>query len=88
MHASASSSNASTQATTSDFGDEESLASIAAQQVEFWEDAMDEDELQTVRTVASQLPANLSEQMIWDIQSLVSCLISKADQLLGKNLNI
>ena len=64
--------------------EEDLLASIAAQEEQFWLDAMNEEELQSVRSTAPQPPDTVDERMMWDIQSLVGRLVTKADKLLGE----
>lgn len=58
-----------------------SIASVEAQQ---WDDAMDEDNMEEIRSHRTPTPADLDPRMILDIQRLVGRLVSKADQLLGE----
>ena len=64
--------------------EEEAVARIASQEGQFWEDAMNEDELETIRSVAPKPPDNIDDKMMYDIQNLVGRLIAKAGQLLGE----
>ena len=63
--------------------EEEPTSVIASQEEQFWRDAIDE-EIEAVRSVAPELPANVDPQLVWDIQCLVGRLIAKADKLIGK----
>ena len=60
------------------------MALLAAQEEQFWNDALQEDELEAVRSVSPQLPANVDPEMVWDIQRLIGRLIAQADKLLGE----
>ena len=76
----------STQSVESTLEDREKepASVIASQEEQFWRDAIDEEEIEAVRSVAPELSANVDPQLVWDIQHLVGRLISKADKLIGK----
>ena len=57
---------------------------IAARESRFMEDAVSENNLDDIYTIASQNTETVDPEMIWDIQQLIGRLISKASQLLGK----
>ena len=57
---------------------------VAAQQQQAWEDAFDEENLESVHSTTTQVPENLDPEMMLDIQHAVGRLIAKADQLLGR----
>lgn len=59
------------------------IASIASQEIGFWEDAVNDDNLDAVRYVETQPPNSVDPEMMLDIQRLVGRLISKASQLRG-----
>ena len=63
---------------------EESAGDIASQEAEEWEDALDEENLESMRSNAPTAPETVDPKMMWDIQRTVGRLISKADQLLGE----
>ena len=65
----------------------ESLRTVASQEGQFWRDATDEEELEAVRSVAPQLPANIDPELVLDIQRVVGRLVAKADKLLGERDN-
>ena len=65
----------------------ESLGTVVSQEGQFWLDATSEGELEAVRSVAPQLPANVDPEMIRDIQHIVGRLVAKADKLLGERDN-
>ena len=67
-----------------ELSDKEILTAIANQEEQFWEDALDEEDMETVRSVAPEPPQDVDPEMIWDIQLLVGRLITKADKLIGK----
>ena len=73
---------------TSGTNEDESINTVAAQEEQFWRDAITEEELDAVRSVALQLPANVDSVFIWDIQRLVGRLIAKADKLIGEGVNM
>ena len=75
-----SSTNTSTSETLSNSSEE----SVAAQQQQAWEDALDEENLESVRSNTPPAPENLNPEMMLDIQRAVGRLIAKADQLLGR----
>ena len=62
----------------------ELVANTVSQEIEYWQDALDENNMETIRHDATPVPVDLDPAMIWDIQRLVGRLIAKADQLLGK----
>ena len=64
--------------------EEQELVDIATQEEQFWHDALNEEEMEDVRSIAPQPSENVDPEMIWDIQRLVGRLISKADKLIGK----
>ena len=59
------------------------IASIASQEIGFWEDAVNDENLDAVRYVEPQPPNSVDPEMMLDIQCLVGRLISKASQLRG-----
>ena len=84
-------STASTQ-TTSDPTPSTSTASVALdiyevadQEQRLWEDALDEENLQQVRSIP-QSTQPIDSEMMCDVQRLVGRLIAKAEQLLGKKM--
>ena len=67
---------------TPDIDDE--ICDIALDQATMWKDALNDDDLEEVRSVSTQQPQQIDTEMDCDIQVLVGRLISKAPQLLGK----
>ena len=61
--------------------------SIVEQKTEIWNDALDEEDLDDVRSSNAAAPdhCDINPELICDVQCLVGRLIAKADQLLGKN---
>ncbi len=59
---------------------------VADQEQRLWEDALSEDNLEDVRSVPSSSQP-IDSEMMCDIQRLVSRLIAKAEQLIGKKPN-
>ena len=64
--------------------EEQSLYAVAAQEEQFWRDALDEKELESVRSVATQPASSVDKVLLLDIQRLVGRLIALSDKLLGK----
>ena len=62
----------------------EEECTVAAQECQFWEDAVNEEEIDTVRSITSQPPATVNPEMMVDIQQLVARVVAKADKLLGE----
>ena len=60
------------------------VANTVPQEIQQWEDALDEDSMEVLRYDTIPPQEDLDPAMIWDIQCLVGRLIAKADQLLGK----
>ena len=60
--------------------------SIANEETEIWNDALDEEDLDDVRSSgdAATDHSDINPELIFDVQRLVGRLIAKADQLLGK----
>ena len=56
---------------------------VADQERQAWEDALDEHDLNTVRSVPAQPSVEVDPEMLRDIQCVVGRLIGKAEQLLG-----
>ena len=61
---------------------------VAAQEEQFWRDAIAEEEFEAIRSVTPQLPANVDPVLICDIECLVGLLIAKADKLIGEGVNM
>ena len=59
------------------------IAEIASQEISFWEDAVNDDNLDAVRYVEPQPHENVDPEMMLDIQCLVGRQISKVSQLRG-----
>ena len=63
----------------------EEECTVAAQECQFWEDAVNEEEIDAVRSITSQPPAiTVNPEMMVDIQQLIARLVAKADKLLGE----
>ena len=62
----------------------QSMVDIASEAVEEWQDALDEENMEDVRCDATVQQGGPDPTMMWDIQRIVTRLIEKADQLLGK----
>ena len=56
-------------------------STIASQEAQQWIDALDEENMEAIRSNTTPAPATLDPELIWDIQQLVGRLIAKADQL-------
>ena len=64
--------------------DQEVLAAIATQEEQFWEDAVNEEGIEAVRSVAPESSDIVDPELVYDIQRLVGQSIGKADKLIGK----
>ena len=60
------------------------LCDIASDQSTAWRDALNDENLENVRSVPTQPPQSIDPEMYCDIQVLVGRLIAKTPQLLGK----
>lgn len=59
------------------------VSAVALEEAQAWCDAMNEDEIEAVRCIPPQ-SSPIDPEMLCDIQQIVSRLIAKAPQLLGK----
>ena len=59
------------------------VANTVSQEIQHWQDALDESNIEAIRHDTISAPTDLDPAMMWDIQRLVGRLIVKADQLLG-----
>ncbi len=55
------------------------VADTVDQEIQQWEDALDEDNMEEIRHDTTPAPSDLDPAMMWDIQRIVGCLIAKAD---------
>ena len=63
--------------------DETTIMTVADQERQAWEDALDEHDLDAVRSVPAEPSVEVDPEMLCGIQCVVGRLIGKAEQLLG-----
>ena len=76
----------SSKTTSQQATEHDNVCEAILEQAEFWHDAMDEENFDEIRGVPNSSLNDLDEAMICDIQPMVSRLVEKAPQFIGKSI--